>query len=529
MTKLNFSVVFAIDKKSVRSFDPDGRLHVELTPISKSNVCPYMGKEIPDADELGLEPDKIYQLLRHPDELEKAAATFNGIQLLRQHIPVSADDHQPYDVVGSTGTDAEFKEPYLYNSLSVWVKDDIDDIESGEKVELSSAYRYKADMTPGNYKGVPYDGIMRDICGNHVAIVHEGRAGKDVMVADSKHGFASTKERNMSAKSIILTRKAAMLQGALSVFLKPRIAKDAKLDFGKLLGSVTAKNFASKKGAIVAGVKEQTRGKLAKDANVDGLVTLLDALEDIESPESGTKDALETDPNSGTPIMAKHDDDEDESMDADPHAGLKEYLKGKGMGDDDIEGACNAVSDAALGTKESAEEGEDEEMDGEDEVAAGGKGNPDGEGEGGKQDSSKMAKAKDKKGAKDEPPPFKGKPEVGGGMSKDEVNTAIKTATDTALKEERQRAAQTREAERFVRPWVGDLAMAHDSAESVYRTTLTALGEEIKGVHPSAFKSILQRIPKPGKQAQDESLGMDAASTTDFAKRFPDAMKVGFA
>lgn len=523
---LNFTVKFAIDKKSVRSFDADGRLHVELTPISKSNVCPYMGKEIPDADELGLEPDKIYQLLRHPEELAKAASTFNGIQVLRQHIPVSSDDHQPYDVVGSTGTDAEFKEPYLLNSLSVWVKDDIDDIESGEKVELSSAYRYKADMTPGTYKGVPYDGIMRDICGNHVAIVHEGRAGKDVMVADSKNGFDSTKgAQDMSAKSVILTRKGAMLQGALAVFLKPRIAKDFKPDFGKLLGSVTAKNFSSKKGSIVAGIKEQTKGKLAKDANVDGLVTLLDALEDIDSPESGTKDALETDPNSGTPIMGKKLDDEDESMDAevDPHEGLKSYLKGKGMGDDDIEGACNAVSDAALGTKEASEEGEDEEMDAED--------NAEGEGEGGKEDASKMAKAKDKKGAKDEPPPFKGKPEVGGGMSKDAVNKAIQVATDKALADERQRTAQTREAERFVRPWVGDLAIAHDSAEAVLRTALTALGEDVKGVHPSAYKSILKRIPQPNAKrvAQDESLGMDAESTSDFAKRYPDAAAIKFA
>lgn len=330
----------------------------------------------------------------------------------------------------------------------------------------------------------------------------------------------------MSAKTVILTRKGAMLQGALAVFLKPRIAKDTKLDYGKLLSSVTAKNFASKKGSIVAGVKEQTRGKLAKDANVDGLVTLLDALEDIESPEAGTKDALETDPNSGAPLMGeKHTDEEDESMDADPHAGLKAYLQDKGMTEDDIEGACNAVSDAALGTKEGAEEGEDEDMDAED--------NADGEGEGGKEDAAKMAKAKDKKGAKDEPPPFKGKPEVGGGkaMSKDAVNLAIKRATDTALTEERQRNALTREAERFVRPWVGDLAMAHDSAEAVFRTALTALGEDVKGVHPSAYKSILKRIPQPNAKrvAQDESLGMDSESTSDFHKRYPAAKNIGFA
>lgn len=182
---LNYSVKLAIDKKSVRSFDPDGRLHVEWTPISKANICPYLGHEIPGSESLGLKPDQIYQLFRDPDELKKAAPTFNGIQVLRKHVPVSADDPQQWDVIGCTGTDAEFIDPYLYNSLVIWVKDAIEDIESEEKVQLSAAYRYTPIMKPGKYKSVPFDGRMVAICGNHVAAVHEGRAGGDVLVRDS--------------------------------------------------------------------------------------------------------------------------------------------------------------------------------------------------------------------------------------------------------------------------------------------------------------------------------------------------------
>jgi uncharacterized protein len=82
-------------------------------------------------------------------------------------------------VIGSTGTDAAFETPYLRNSLVVWARDAIEDIESEIKKELSSAYRYRADMTPGTYEGMPYDGVMRDIVGNHVALVDSGRAGPD--------------------------------------------------------------------------------------------------------------------------------------------------------------------------------------------------------------------------------------------------------------------------------------------------------------------------------------------------------------
>ena len=176
---------FAFDKGSVRSTDRDGRLHVEVTNISKAAVNPYLGREIPDSDALGLDAGKVYQLLRDPKELEKASGTFNSLPLLSRHQPVSAEDYAPELVVGATGTDAVFEAPYLKNSIVVWSQEAIDGIESGEAKELSCAYRYRADMTPGTYQGEPYDGRMVDLVGNHVALVSAGRCGPDVIVGDS--------------------------------------------------------------------------------------------------------------------------------------------------------------------------------------------------------------------------------------------------------------------------------------------------------------------------------------------------------
>lgn len=204
----------AFDRATVRSFDNDGRLHIEVTPISKANVCPYYGREIPNSKALGLQPDKVYYLLRDPKELAKAATTFNNIPLLNEHIPVTAADPQKMAVVGSTGTDAEFDGTYLKNSLVVWDADSIAGIETDEKKELSSAYRYVADMTPGVHDGQPYDGVMRDIVGNHVALVIEGRAGSDVVVGDS----LSLELKEMA--------KAKQLAAAL----KPFLAQDADLE-----------------------------------------------------------------------------------------------------------------------------------------------------------------------------------------------------------------------------------------------------------------------------------------------------------
>ncbi len=203
----------AFDRATVRSFDKDGRLHIEVTPISKANVCPYYGREIPNSRSLGLQPDKVYYLLRDPKELAKAASTFNNIPLLNEHIPVTASDPQKMAVVGSTGTDAEFDGTYLKNSLVVWDADSIAGIETDEKKELSSAYRYVADMTPGVHEGQPYDGVMRDIVGNHVALVIEGRAGSDVVVGDS----IPTGMKSMSE----LTKK-------LMAIITPMLASDEK-------------------------------------------------------------------------------------------------------------------------------------------------------------------------------------------------------------------------------------------------------------------------------------------------------------
>ncbi|RXW27729.1 DNA primase [Enterobacter cloacae] len=176
----------AFDRASVRSFDGNGRLQVKLSNISKANVCPYFGREIPGAEKLGLEPDKIYQLWRHPDELKKAAATFNNIPLLSIHTPDFPGDPPRECRVGVTHSNADFDGTYLTNGLSVWDDSAIAGIETEEQEELSSSYQYVADMTPGvTPNGEPYDGIMRDIIGNHVALVEKGRAGSDVLVADS--------------------------------------------------------------------------------------------------------------------------------------------------------------------------------------------------------------------------------------------------------------------------------------------------------------------------------------------------------
>lgn len=180
----------AMDRSSARTVDEQGFLHVEGCNISKACVSPYWGSEIPDHEELGMDPNKTYYLFRDPVELEKAAATFNNLPLMDFHVEVSAEELEDANVrgkiVGSTGTNAVFVEPYLQNTLVIWTAGAIHGVMSKEQTELSCAYRYELDMTPGEYNGTKYDARMKNIRGNHVALVDEGRAGPDVVVKDRK-------------------------------------------------------------------------------------------------------------------------------------------------------------------------------------------------------------------------------------------------------------------------------------------------------------------------------------------------------
>lgn len=169
---------------SARRMDENGYMHVASSHITKATVNPYYGAEIPGWEAAGLDPQKVYYGLRDPQELQKSLPTWAGLPLHIEHHVDSADDPQKLTRVGSVGTDVRWEAPYVDAPLTVWDRQAITAIEDGSFRELSCAYRYTPDFTPGVYEGAPYDFVMRDIRGNHVALVEEGRAGPDVVVAD---------------------------------------------------------------------------------------------------------------------------------------------------------------------------------------------------------------------------------------------------------------------------------------------------------------------------------------------------------
>lgn len=187
----------ALDAESKRTYDDNGFLHVSISPLTRVQVAPYHGSEIPGWQSLGLDPERIYKGYRSADELSKPETieSVNGIPIQLMHHMDYADAPAKATRVGSTGTDAAFHDPYLTNSLHIQDKKAIDRINDGSMRELSLAYRYKPIFTAGvSPDGEKYDFLMTDISANHLALVDEGRAGHEVLVYDSKEGEKSMAE-----------------------------------------------------------------------------------------------------------------------------------------------------------------------------------------------------------------------------------------------------------------------------------------------------------------------------------------------
>ena len=191
-------------KESVRKFDDNGNMHVAFSHLTKAQVRPYYGNEIPGWERLGLDPVKVYkgycpaEELARPETIESTNA-----------IPIQLNHHSDYAAnpaletrIGSTGTDGAYRHPYLDNSLHFTVQKAIDRIKDGSMRELSLSYRYTPDFTPGETpEGEAYDFVMRDISANHVAIVEEGRAGRDVLVED--HSLEKVKAMDVNEKTAV--------------------------------------------------------------------------------------------------------------------------------------------------------------------------------------------------------------------------------------------------------------------------------------------------------------------------------------
>lgn len=257
--------------ESVRSIDESGHLRVARTVISKAQVDPYFGREIPGFATLGLEPDRIYQMLRCPQELEKSAPTAKGKQILFKHIYVDSKTPEKELTVGAIGSDVTYEDGKLYADLTFWDDEAISLIDSEKMEQLSYSYYFDPVMTPGEFEGIGYDGVMRNIHGNHLALVERGRIGRDAVISDS---LPLDMRLNMKLKKGALALITARLRGAAQDGVTPELEKALRAIVGdegmdKVAGQLGAdeepENLTANDEEAAAAKKKEDDEKIAKD------------------------------------------------------------------------------------------------------------------------------------------------------------------------------------------------------------------------------------------------------------------------
>jgi hypothetical protein len=345
------------------------------------------------------------------------------------------------------------------------------------------------------------------------------------IVGDSKENL------NMKNK---LTRKAGLALLTTAAILRPKLAQDAKVNLTEIFKGAEGKTFAEKVPNIIKGLEAATKGKLAKDESLGEVAHFLDM---IRGAEEGKQDDVEDEPlpedDAGAAEQIGENFAEPDTMDAEPMAQVESFLKGK-LSDEDLEKCMGMLRGGEGGTVD--EDPKLKELGAADEDKEEEKSNAKTDT---KKDLEKDPLTKDKAAkdtAKDEPLQFKGKPKVGGGMDEEVKDMVTKPAMDEALKkvaEDTRRAVlatqhEIRAAEKRVRPWVGELSGAFDSADQVMAAALKSLGVKgIDKIHPSAYPHILDAQPLPGARKQGEPrVAMDEAATESFASRFPNAARI---
>jgi len=287
--------------ESQRIHDLNGWFEVKSNPLSKVGIYDYSGAQIgAPASDAG----KIFRVYRPAEELARAETidSFKLVPLIDNHTMLgdgftSVDDRPMGGVIGEG---VRFEGDTLFGNVKVYSKALAENIKNG-KTELSLGYRCRYDFTPGVWNGEAYDVIQRDLRGNHVALVDEGRMGPEVSILDHLTFAVDAKELKPVDEELKKMLEAIMAR------LDKLEAHEADEPVDVIADAdMTEEQKATKAAADAEAAKakdegtemtaEQKAAKAAADAEVDTPPASMDAALKTIAAQAGRIKALEARP-----------------------------------------------------------------------------------------------------------------------------------------------------------------------------------------------------------------------------------------
>jgi hypothetical protein len=256
----------AMDK---REYDTNGWYEIKDNPLSVVGVYPYMGRSISSE----CIQDHLYSVYRSESELssQDCIDSFKLIPWIDDHVMLGSEDagltpSEQKGVQGVIGQDVYFDGTTLRGNIKVFSEAMANLIANGKK-ELSCGYRCRYEYSPGVYNGQEYQYVQRDIRGNHLALVENGRMGRDVAVLDHLTFTIDSKEFQKMAEENKEAEKSSMTLEEVHKFLEEVMPKLAKIQ--ELTGKQSEEEIdcdgEEKDDTVYDDVEEKEDDDMSKD------------------------------------------------------------------------------------------------------------------------------------------------------------------------------------------------------------------------------------------------------------------------
>ena len=297
---------------SHRKTDENGYLFVDQSPILKAGILEYYGSELIDGGEddtikgRKIDPKKIYKVYIPREELIKGADSFKLLPITNDHQWLGREgaDAREYQE-GTSGDTVAVKGDLLYVPLKFTGDEIIEDLESGDKEELSASYTNELSWADNP----DYDFVASDIKGNHIALVEKGRCGSDVRVLNQAMESKHMKTKVSNELKLVVDGKEINLE---EFFKKDApIDADAKDDKAPVDEPVETDNESIDKRAVIDEI-----GGILKDKGLDDEIirTVIGKAEKLAYDGSEATESDNEDPEEDEPVDenldAPADDDE---------------------------------------------------------------------------------------------------------------------------------------------------------------------------------------------------------------------------
>lgn len=267
---------------STRTKLPNGFLRVDAV-LARTGIQLYSAGELGLTDRKASETVRVWRPRAEVFKPE-SIASFSMVPLTDNHPADGVDiDNARHLTVGWTGDNPRQAGDLMESRLLVSDAKAIGNIEKG-KVELSNGYDCDLEWTSGTVPdgerdaGQAYDCVMRNIIGNHVALVDAGRCGADCKVQDTEHQARDCASETCNCRGDEAMADKALTKMVVDGFGLVEVTDDAKAVIEALTKKAAdaAAEVARVQGAADAAAAAHTDAITAKDTEIADLKTKAD-------------------------------------------------------------------------------------------------------------------------------------------------------------------------------------------------------------------------------------------------------------